>query len=398
MDDNSIFNIDVKDKRIIVRADLNVPMKNNKITDGTRVVRFCKGIRKLCKKGAKIIILTHLGRPKGKYDPELSTKILVDSLENTLNKKIIFSDHCTDPMTLEKSKKLTKNQVLLCENLRYHKEEEENDLDFAKKLSQLGEYFVNDAFSCSHRAHASTASITTFLPSFFGPMMNEEINALNKTLEKPKRPSLAIIGGSKVSTKISVLKNLVTKLDNLIIGGGMANTFLFAKGLHVGNSIYEPLLTDTVEEINKLAKINKCQIHLPIDVIIAKELSENIEFKSVNNDQCLSEHMILDIGHKTIEHYKEIIKLSKTILWNGPLGAFETKPFNNGTNTLAKFTSILTKNKNCISVAGGGDTVAALNSINVAKDFSYVSSAGGAFLEWLEGKELPGITAIKSSK
>lgn len=398
MDDNSIFNINIKDKRIIVRADLNVPMKNNRITDDTRVIRFCKGIRKLCEKGAKIIILTHLGRPKGKYDPELSTKILVDSLENNLNKKIIFSNHCTDPITLEKSKNLTNKQVLLCENLRYHKEEEENDLDFAKKLSQLGEYFVNDAFSCSHRAHASTASITAFLPSFFGPMMNEEINALNKTLEKPKRPSLAIIGGSKVSTKISVLKNLVTKLDNLIIGGGMANTFLFAKGLHVGNSIYEPLLTDTVEEINKLAKINKCQIHLPIDVIIAKELSENIEFKSVNNDQCLSEHMILDIGNKTIEHYKEIIKLSKTILWNGPLGAFETKPFNNGTNTLARFTSILTKNKNCISVAGGGDTVAALNSINVAKDFSYVSSAGGAFLEWLEGKELPGITAIKSSK
>ena len=398
MDDNSIFNINIKDKRIIVRADLNVPMKNNRITDDTRVIRFCKGIRKLCEKGAKIIILTHLGRPKGKHDPELSTKILVDSLENNLNKKIIFSNHCTDPITIEKSKNLTNNQVLLCENLRYHKEEEENDLDFAKKLSQLGEYFVNDAFSCSHRAHASTASITAFLPSFFGPMMNEEINALNKTLEKPKRPSLAIIGGSKVSTKISVLKNLVTKLDNLIIGGGMANTFLFAKGLHVGNSIYEPLLTDTVEEINKLAKINKCQIHLPIDVIIAKELSENIEFKSVNNDQCLSENMILDIGHKTIEHYKEIIKLSKTILWNGPLGAFETKPFNNGTNTLARFTSILTKNKNCISVAGGGDTVAALNSINVAKDFSYVSSAGGAFLEWLEGKELPGITAIKSSK
>ena len=398
MDDNSIFNINIKDKRIIVRADLNVPMKNNRITDDTRVIRFCKGIRKLCEKGAKIIILTHLGRPKGKHDPELSTKILVDSLENNLNKKIIFSNHCTDPITLEKSKNLTNKQVLLCENLRYHKEEEENDLDFAKKLSQLGEYFVNDAFSCSHRAHASTASITAFLPSFFGPMMNEEINALNKTLEKPKRPSLAIIGGSKVSTKISVLKNLVTKLDNLIIGGGMANTFLFAKGLHVGNSIYEPLLTDTVEEINKLAKINKCQIHLPIDVIIAKELSENIEFKSVNNDQCLSEHMILDIGNKTIEHYKEIIKLSKTILWNGPLGAFETKPFNNGTNTLARFTSILTKNKNCISVVGGGDTVAALNSINVAKDFSYVSSAGGAFLEWIEGKELPGITAIKSSK
>ncbi len=398
MDDNSIFNINIKNKRIIVRADLNVPMKDNRITDETRVIRFCKGIRKLCDKEAKIIILTHLGRPKGKYDPELSTKILVDSLEKNLNKKIIFSDNCADPMTLERSQNLTSNQVLLCENLRYHKEEEENDLDFAKKLSKLGEYFVNDAFSCSHRAHSSTESITTFLPSFFGPMMNEEINALNKTLEKPKRPSLAIIGGSKVSTKISVLKNLVTKLNNLIIGGGMANTFLFAKGLHIGNSIHEPLLVDTVKEINKLAKINKCQIHLPIDVIIAKNLSENIEYKSVNNNQCLSDHMILDIGDKTIEHYKEIMKLSKTILWNGPLGAFEIKPFDKGTNTLARFASILTKDKNCISVAGGGDTVAALNSINVAKDFSYVSSAGGAFLEWLEGKELPGITAIKSSK
>jgi len=398
MDNNSILNVNVKNRRIIVRADLNVPIINNKITDETRIIRFCKGIKGLFQEGVKIIILTHLGRPKGKYDPKLSTRILVDSLERNLNKKIIFSDSCIDPTTIETSKNLASDQVLLCENLRFHEEEEANNLDFGQNLSKLGDYFVNDAFSCSHRAHASTEAITSYLPSFFGPMMNEEINALNKTLETPIRPSLAIIGGSKVSTKISVLKNLVTKLDNLIIGGGMANTFLYAKGSPMGKSLHEPLFIGTVKEIYQLAERNNCMIHLPIDVVIAKNLVEKIEYKSVSNDQCPSDHMILDIGDKTIEHYKEVIKNSKTILWNGPLGAFETKPFDNGTNTLARFTSVHTKDKKCISVAGGGDTVAALNSINVTKGFSYVSSAGGAFLEWLEGKELPGITAVKSSK
>ena len=398
MDNNSILNVNVKNRRIIVRADLNVPIINNKITDETRIIRFCKGIKGLFQEGVKIIILTHLGRPKGKYDPKLSTRILVNSLERNLNKKIIFSDSCIDPTTIETSKNLASDQVLLCENLRFHEEEEANNLDFGQNLSKLGDYFVNDAFSCSHRAHASTEAITSYLPSFFGPMMNEEINALNKTLETPIRPSLAIIGGSKVSTKISVLKNLVTKLDNLIIGGGMANTFLYAKGSPMGKSLHEPLFIDTVKEIYQLAERNNCMIHLPIDVVIAKNLVEKIEYKSVSNDQCPSDHMILDIGDKTIEHYKEVIKNSKTILWNGPLGAFETKPFDNGTNTLARFTSVHTKDKKCISVAGGGDTVAALNSINVTKGFSYVSSAGGAFLEWLEGKELPGITAVKSSK
>ena len=398
MNKKSIFNIDVHNKRIIVRADLNVPINNNKITDETRIKRFCKGILKVIHKGAKLIILTHLGRPKGVINPNLSTRILVESLEKNLNYKVIFSSGCIDKKTIEKSKTLKDNQVLLCENLRFHNEEEENNSAFAQKLAQLGDYFLNDAFSCSHRAHASTDAITRFLPSFFGPMMDEEINALHKALENPEKPSLAIIGGSKVSTKISVLKNLVCKLDNLIIGGGMANTFLYASGSPMGKSLYEPNFKKTVNEIYELAKKYDCKIFLPVDVVVSKNLIKNAYHKIVNINDCPSDHMILDIGEKSIELYKRIISSSKTILWNGPLGAFETKPFDEGTNALAKHTSLITVNKKCVSVAGGGDTVSALNSINVTADFSYISSAGGAFLEWLEGKELPGIKAINLSK
>ena len=398
MNKKSIFKIDVHNKRIIVRADLNVPINNNKITDETRIKRFCKGILKVIHKGAKLIILTHLGRPKGVINPNLSTRILVESLEKNLNHKVIFSGGCIDKKTIEKSKTLKDNQVLLCENLRFHNEEEENNSSFAKKLAQLGDYFLNDAFSCSHRAHASTDAITRFLPSFFGPMMNEEINALHEALENPKKPSLAIIGGSKVSTKISVLKNLIFKLDNLIIGGGMANTFLYASGSPMGKSLYEPNFKKTVNEIYELAKKYDCKIFLPVDIVVSKDFIKNADHKVVNFNECPSDHMILDIGQKSIELYKKIISSSKTILWNGPLGAFETKPFDKGTNALAKYTSLVTMNKECVSVAGGGDTVSALNSINVTADFSYVSSAGGAFLEWLEGKELPGIKAINLSK
>ena len=398
MNKKSIFEKDLQNKRIIVRADLNVPINNNKITDETRIKRFCKGIIRVLDKGAKLIILTHIGRPKGVVNPNLSTRILVESLERNLNQTVIFSSGCIDKKTIEKSKTLKDNQVLLCENLRFYNEEEENSSGFAQKLAQLGDYFLNDAFSCSHRAHASTDAITRFLPSFFGPMMDEEINALQEALENPEKPSLALIGGSKVSTKISVLKNLVCKLDNLIIGGGMANTFLFARGSPMGKSLYEPDFKETVNEIHELAKKYGCKIYLPVDVVVSKEFNKNADHKIVNINECPSDHMILDIGEKSIELYKKIISSSKTILWNGPLGAFEIKPFDKGTSELAKYTSYITKNNKCVSVAGGGDTLAALNSINVTEDFTYVSSAGGAFLEWLEGKKLPGIRAIELSK
>ena len=398
MKKKSIFEMDLQNKRVIVRADLNVPINNNKITDETRIKRFTKGIHKVLHKGAKLIILTHLGRPKGIFNPNLSTRVLVESLERNLNQTVVFSGGCVDKKTIEKSRTLKNNQVLLCENLRFHNEEVENSLGFAKKLAQLGDYFLNDAFSCSHRAHSSTDAITRFLPSFFGPMMNEEIYALNKSLENPEKPSLAIIGGSKVSTKISVLKNLVYKLDNLIIGGGMANTFLYARGSPMGKSLYEPEFKETVNEIYKLAERYNCKIYLPVDVVVAKNFIENADNKLVSFNECPSDKMILDIGEKSIELYKKIISSSKTILWNGPLGAFEIKPFDKGTSELAKYTSYITKNNKCVSVAGGGDTIAALNSINVTEDFTYVSSAGGAFLEWLEGKELPGIRAIELSK
>ena len=398
MEDKSILNIDTRNKRLLIRADLNVPINNNKISDETRIERFCSGISKLLKKSAKIIIITHLGRPKGKEDLSLSNRILLKPLKKYLNKEIIFSSNPISTSAIENSKKLKNNQILLCENIRFHPEEEEDDPIFAEKLSSLGDIYVNDAFSCCHRAHSSTHSITNFLPSYFGPMLCEEISALNRTLENPSKPSLAIIGGSKVSTKISVLKNLVSKLDSIIIGGGMANTFLFAKGAPMGNSLYEPDLKDTANEILTFSKQNNCNILLPVDIITANKLEKNIKTNTSNYDECPSNQMILDVGQKSIELFKQAINSSKTILWNGPLGAFEIKPFDNSTNLLAKFTGQNTMLEKCISVAGGGDTVSALNSVKVTQQFSYVSSAGGAFLEWLEGKKLPGIEAIKSSK
>ena len=398
MEDKSILNIDTRNKRLLIRADLNVPINNNKISDETRIERFCSGVSKLLKKNTKIIIITHLGRPKGKEDLSLSNRILLKPLKKYLNKEIIFSSNPISTSAIESSKKLKNNQILLCENIRFYPEEELNDLIFAEKLSNLGDIYVNDAFSCSHRAHSSTHSITNFMPSYFGPMLCEEISALNKTLENPLKPSLAIIGGSKVSTKISVLKNLVSKLDSIIIGGGMANTFLFAKGAPMGNSLYEPNLKETANDILTYSKQKNCNILLPIDIITARKLEQNTKTNTSNYDECPADQMILDIGQKSIELFKKAINSSKTILWNGPLGAFEIKPFDNSTNLLAKFTGKNTMQEKCISVAGGGDTVSALNSVKVTQQFSYVSSAGGAFLEWLEGKKLPGIEAIKSSK
>ena len=389
MEDKSILNIDTRNTRLLIRADLNVPINNNKISDETRIERFCSGISKLLKKDTKIIIITHLGRPKGKEDLSLSNRILLKPLKKYLNKEIIFSSNPISTLAIENSKKLKNNQILLCENIRFHPEEEEDDPIFAEKLSSLGDIYVNDAFSCCHRAHSSTHSITNFLPSYFGPMLCEEISALNRTLENPSKPSLAIIGGSKVSTKISVLKNLVSKLDSIIIGGGMANTFLFAKGAPMGNSLYEPDLKDTANEILTFSKQNNCNILLPVDIITANKLEKNIKTNTSNYDECPSNQMILDVGQKSIELFKQAINSSKTILWNGPLGAFEIKPFDNSTNLLAKFTGQNTLLEKCISVAGGGDTVSALNSVKVTQQFSYVSSAGGAFLEWLEGKKLP---------
>ena len=398
MEDKSILNIDTRNKRLLIRADLNVPINNNKISDETRIERFCSGVSKLLKKNTKIIIITHLGRPKGKEDLSLSNRILLKPLKKYLNKEIIFSSNPISTSAIESSKRLKNNQILLCENIRFYPEEEEDDPIFAEKLSSLGDIYVNDAFSCCHRTHSSTHSITNFLPSYFGPMLCEEISALNRTLENPSKPSLAIIGGSKVSTKISVLKNLVSKLDSIIIGGGMANTFLFAKGAPMGNSLYEPDLKDTANEILTFSKQNNCNILLPVDIITANKLEKNIKTNTSNYDECPSNQMILDVGQKSIELFKQAINSSKTILWNGPLGAFEIKPFDNSTNLLAKFTGQNTMLEKCISVAGGGDTVSALNSVKVTQQFSYVSSAGGAFLEWLEGKKLPGIEAIKSSK
>ena len=393
----SISKIELKKKRVLVRADLNVPLRNGLVTDETRIKVFSEGIRPLLLKGAKIIILTHLGRPKGKFDKNYSVKNILENLSNNLNLKIQFAKSCINSETLSLTQKMKEGDIILCENVRFYKEEEENDQDFAMQLSKLGDIYINDAFSCSHRAHASTYAITKFMPSFAGPLFIQEINALSMALENPKAPSIAIVGGAKVSTKISVLKNLVKKLDSIIIGGGMANTFLFAKGAPMGRSLHEPTLVKTAKEILYLAEQSNCKILLPKDIVIAKDLKPNSNVITVNFNECPSDFMILDAGMNSIEIFKNEISKAKTILWNGPLGAFEVPPFDKSTVILAKKAAELTRERKCITVAGGGDTIAALNMAGVTKEFTYISNAGGAFLEWLEGGKLQGIKALEEA-
>ena len=388
------FKLDLKNKLILVRVDLNLPVINGVVQDETRLQSVLPTIQEIIKKGGKVVLCSHFGRPDGEYNKKYSLKPLIEPLSKALNCPIIFSPTCIGPEAEELKNNLKEGQTLLLENLRFHKGEETNNKDFSKDLTLGIDYFVNDAFSCSHRRHSSTVGVTNFLPSFMGTHLEKEIKALEGVLNNPNKPVAAIIGGSKVSTKIDVINFLLKKMDIIIIGGAMANTFVAAKGLDVGKSLFEKECIDLAKELIEKSQNNNCNLILPTDFIVSKNLKKHAEYTTANFDSLPHNMMALDIGPKSIELINKNINNCKTILWNGPLGAFETYPFDKGTNKVASHVSSLTKQKKILSVAGGGDTVSALNNAKVLNDFSYVSTAGGAFLEWLEGKVLPGIEPI----
>ena len=382
----------LNNKKILLRLDLNVPLEKNKITDTTRIDKILPTLNFLIKKKAKIIILSHVGRPKGKVVKELSLKPISDELQIKLGKKVKLISENIKEIKNKNFFNEYNEQIFIFENIRFYSEEEQNDNKFAKLLSSFGDIYVNDAFSCSHRTHASIYEIPKFLPSFCGLQLDLELNALNKITSEISRPITCIIGGSKISTKINVIKNLITKFDNIVIVGGMANNFIEFYGNSVGKSIKEKNSDKVIEEIMNLSKKENCKITYPEDVIVSKDLNGSPQKKELN--QILSDEMILDIGPKTIEKIINIIDSSQTILWNGPAGYFENPCFANGSIQIAKKIIENSKKNKIFSVAGGGDTVSLLNSLNAVDNFNFVSTAGGAFLEYLEGKNLPGITAL----
>jgi phosphoglycerate kinase len=394
-DFRTLDDLDFRGKRAIVRLDLNVPMKDGKVTDSTRIDRSAATLKELVGKGAKLIVMAHFGRPKGKRAPEFSLKPLAEPLAKALGCPVAFAEDCIGPAAKSAVDKLKDGEVLLLENLRFHDAEEANDPAFAKALAALADIYVNDAFSCAHRAHASTEGVAHLLPAVAGRLMQAELDHLGAALGNPKRPVMAIVGGAKVSTKLDLLGNLVGKVDLLVIGGGMANTFLFAEGKEVGKSLAERDMADTARKIVVEAKKKNCRIVLPVDAVTAAEFKAGVPTKTVGIDAVPADQMILDIGPKSAQEIGTLLKTCKTVVWNGPVGAFETPPFDQGTTAAAKAAAALTEKKALLSVAGGGDTVAALAHAGVVDQFSYVSTAGGAFLEWLEGKDLPGVAALK---
>ncbi len=386
----------VAGKRILVRVDLNVPVKDGKVTDDTRIERVLPTIRELADKGAKVVLLAHFGRPKGKPDPEQSLKPIADATAKVLGRSVAFAADCVGAIAEKAVAGMKDGDILLLENTRFHKGEEENDPAFAKSLAELGDLYVNDAFSAAHRAHASTEGLAHLLPSYAGRTMQAELDALEKGLGNPARPVVAIVGGAKVSTKIDLLMNLVQKVQALVIGGGMANTFLAARGTDVGKSLCEHDLAETAKQIMIEAATAGCAIILPSDGVVAREFKAGAANEVVDIDKVPADGMILDVGPKTIKTVNEWIDRAATLVWNGPLGAFEIEPFDKATVAAARHAAEQTKAGKLVSVAGGGDTVAALNHAGVAGDFTYVSTAGGAFLEWMEGKALPGVEALKA--
>lgn len=388
--------IDVSGKTVLLRADLNVPVQDGKITDTTRIDRVKPTIDTLIQKGAKIIVMAHFGRPKGEVKPEFSLSFLPATLEKQWGKSVSFASDCIGEAASSAIQNMQGGDILLLENVRFHAGEEKNDPAFAKELAGLGDVFVNDAFSAAHRAHASTEGLAHFLPSAAGRLMEAELNALAAALEKPEKPVAAIVGGAKISTKLSVLDNLVRKADYLILGGGMANTFMHARGISVGGSLCEKDMAEEANAISKAADENGCKIILPTDQIGVREFKANAPHEIVKAGEMNDDQESVDVGPETIATIIDILSGCKTVLWNGPLGVFEMKPFDNGTNEIAKKVSELTKSGALVSVAGGGDTVAALENAGVADGFTYISTAGGAFLEWLEGKTLPGVAALEN--
>jgi phosphoglycerate kinase len=386
--------IDVKGKRVLVRVDLNVPVKDGTITDATRLTRIVPTVRDLARRGAKVVLISHFGRPKDGPDPKLSLKPVAARLGDLLGTPVMFAADCVGEVARKAIAALQPGQVAMLENLRFYRSEEKNDANFARELAELGDIYVNDAFSCAHRAHASTEGLAHLLPAYAGPSMIEEINALRAVLDNPKRPVAAVVGGAKVSTKIPILENLLGKVDKLIIGGGMANTFLQAQGMEVGKSLAEPDFQGTARQIMEAARAKAVEIVLPIDGVVAGELRAGADHSTVDIGSVPKDGMILDVGPKSRARLVGMLESCRTLLWNGPLGAFEVAPFGEGTFALARAAAARTKAGRLVSIAGGGDTVAALNAAGVTGDFTYVSTAGGAFLEWLEGRELPGVAAL----
>ena len=385
---------DVKSKRVLLRVDLNVPMEDGKVTDATRLARIAPTIVEVADKGGRVILLAHFGRPKGR-DPKESLKPVAHELAHILDRPVGFAEDCVGEIA-EKAVAAMKDGDILClENTRFHKEEEKNDPAFVAALAKLGDIYVNDAFSAAHRGHASTEGLARKLPAYAGRTMQAELEALAKALEAPKRPLIAIIGGAKVSTKLALLENLVSKVDALVIGGGMANTFLNAQGVGIGKSLAERDLADTARRILDAAEAKNCAIILPVDAVVAFHFEANAPSHAYGVDAIPEDGMILDIGPQSIKRVEAAIDDAATLVWNGPLGAFELHPFEKGTVAAARYAAARTKAGKLVSIAGGGDTVAALNLAHVADDFSYVSTAGGAFLEWMEGKPLPGVEVLR---
>jgi len=391
---HTLDDVDVKAKRVLLRVDLNVPMEQGRVTDATRLERIAPTILELSTKGAKVILLAHFGRPKGR-DPKESLKPVAAALSQVIKRPIAFADDCIGEVA-EKAVAAMKDGDILClENTRFHKEEEKNDPAFVAGLARLGDIWVNDAFSAAHRAHASTEGIGHKLPAYAGRTMQAELDALNKALEAPTKPVIAIIGGAKVSTKIDLLENLVSKVDALVIGGGMANTFLHAQGAGIGKSLAEKDLAATALRIVEKAAAANCAIILPVDAVVAFQFAANSPSHAYGLDAIPPDGMILDVGPQSVARIRSAIDDAATLVWNGPLGAFEMTPFDRGTVLAARHAAERTRAKKLISVAGGGDTVAALNQAAVAGEFTYVSTAGGAFLEWMEGKPLPGVEILR---
>jgi len=382
---------DIAGKRVLVREDLNVPMAEGQVTDDTRLRAAVPTVAELADKGAKVLVLAHFGRPKGQRNPEMSLALVTRPFEQVLGRPVRFID---DEGAAEAIATLDDGDVAIIENTRFDPGEEKNAPETVERLAALGDLYVNDAFSAAHRAHASTEGLAHKLPAYAGRQMEAELDALDKALGAPEHPVAAVVGGAKVSTKLDVLKHLVSRVDHLIIGGGMANTFLAARGVNVGKSLAEHDLTGTADEIFDAAEAAGCTIHLPYDVVVATEFKPNPATRTVNVHEVAADEMILDIGPAATEALGDVLKNCRTLVWNGPLGAFETPPFDVATMALARTVAALTREGSLVSVAGGGDTVAALNQAGVAGDMTFVSTAGGAFLEWMEGKELPGVKAL----
>jgi phosphoglycerate kinase len=387
---------DIKNKRVLVRVDLNVPFENGKVTDRTRIERAARTILEVAGKGGKAILLSHFGRPKGR-DRDHSLKPVVPAVADVLGRPVAFADDCVGEKAAAAINAMRSGEVLCLENTRFHEGEERNDPAFVGELAALGDVFVNDAFSAAHRAHASVEGLARRLPSYAGRAMQQEIEALTMALETPARPLAAIVGGAKISSKLDLLGNLLAKVDTLVIGGAMANTFLAARGKPVGKSLCEHALLPTARDILAKAQKRGCEIVLPVDVVVAEKLEANALSREVPVERVEAADMILDIGLRSIQHVCSVLPRSKTLVWNGPLGAFEVEPFDNGTVAVAEAAAELSSALRLVTVAGGGDTVAALNAAGVTDRFTYVSTAGGAFLEWLEGKALPGVEVLKAS-